>query len=122
MPVFARTPQFKHLAIPQQLFDVALVVHVDLSVLVWFFAIICMGAVQLMERFPGRWLYWQSTGFWCIAASTVLMALPSSQARELAPVPVVAPAVPAPTTTAVAVVVAAVAVPARVAAAAEAKP
>lgn len=74
VPVFARTPQFKHLGIPQQLFDVALVIHVDLSVLVWFFAMICMGATQMMERHAHRFPYWGKAGFACVALATVLMA------------------------------------------------
>lgn len=40
--VVARTPQFKEMPLFIRLFHEALVVHVDLSVLVWFLAIACM--------------------------------------------------------------------------------
>ena len=75
IPVVGRTPQLKHLGVMQQLFDVALVVHVDLSVLVWSFAMTCMGAAALMARHAARWPYWQNAGFYCAALATVLMAL-----------------------------------------------
>lgn len=74
VPVIGRTPQLKSLNVMQHFFDVALVIHVDLSVLMWSFSMICMGAALLMERFPGRWLYWQNAGFWCMAVATALMA------------------------------------------------
>ncbi|MFZ4541600.1 MAG: cbb3-type cytochrome c oxidase subunit I [Rickettsiales bacterium] len=74
VPVIGRTPQLKNLPIFQQLFDVALVVHVDLSVLIWFFSMICMGAALLMEKHSARWPYWGKAGFWCTAIATLLMA------------------------------------------------
>ena len=43
VPVAGRTPQLKALNIMQQLFDVALVVHVDLSVLIWSLAMLGLG-------------------------------------------------------------------------------
>lgn len=75
VPVIARTPQLKSLGVMQDFFDVALVVHVDLSVLVWFFAMICMGASLLMQRERIHWPYWGEAGFACAATATVLMAL-----------------------------------------------
>ncbi|MES2984902.1 MAG: hypothetical protein V4735_06935 [Pseudomonadota bacterium] len=75
VPVLARTPQLKALGLSQQFFDVALVVHVDLSVLVWFFAMICMGAAWVMERDGTGWLYWPKAAFACVATATLLMAL-----------------------------------------------
>jgi cytochrome c oxidase subunit I len=75
VPVVARTPQLKGLGVVQHFFDVALVVHVDLSVLVWFFAMICMGMAGMMQRHATNWPYWGAAGFACVAVSTVLMAL-----------------------------------------------
>lgn len=75
VPVIGRTPQLKELGVMQRFFDVALVIHVDLSVLVWFLSMICMGASWLMERQPGRFPYWQRAGFACVLLATVLMAL-----------------------------------------------
>lgn len=74
VPVIGRTPQFKSLPIAQQLFDVALVVHVDLSVLVWFLAMLGMGVATIMVRHASRWPLWQAAGFWCTAVATGLMA------------------------------------------------
>lgn len=75
VPVVARSPQLKSLGVMQNLFDVALVVHVDLSVLVWFFAMLCMGASVLMERVQAQWPYWGEVGFACCALATLLMTL-----------------------------------------------
>lgn len=75
VPVVARTPQLKGLNVMQHFFDVALVVHVDLSVLVWFFAMVCMGAAGMMQRHAAKWPYWGAAGFWCVALATLLMAL-----------------------------------------------
>ena len=50
--VLSRTPQVNQWFLVADFFRVALVVHVDLSVLVWFFAMICMGASLLMEKHP----------------------------------------------------------------------
>ena len=74
VPVIGRTPQLKSLPIAQKLFDVALVVHVDLSVLIWFLAMLCMGVAGLMTRHAARWPLWQGAGFWAVAVATVLMA------------------------------------------------
>lgn len=74
VPVVARTPQLKGLGVVQRFFDVALVVHVDLSVLVWFFSMICMGAAWMMENHRARWPYWGEAGFACAALATLLMA------------------------------------------------
>lgn len=70
--VAARTPQ---LAIFGDLFSVALVVHVDLSVLVWFLCIGCYGWSRLAAAHGPNIPYWQSGGFWCATAATALIAL-----------------------------------------------
>lgn len=70
--VAARTPQ---LAAFQNLFSVALVVHVDLSVLVWFLAIAGM-LIAYNENARGiRWPYFQPVAFWTSAVATALIAL-----------------------------------------------
>lgn len=74
IPVVARTPQLKGLGIMQQLFDVALVVHVDLSVLIWFFAMLGMGVALMMERYSEGWPYWGKAAFGMTALSTALIA------------------------------------------------
>lgn len=71
--VAARTPQ---LAAFKELFGVSLVVHVDLSVLMWFLAMAGMGWALLVEQSPvKRWSYWQGAGFWTVATATALIAL-----------------------------------------------
>lgn len=70
--VSARAPQLKAFT---HLFDMSLVVHVDLSVLVWFLAI---GGVMIsyLGNASGRTLpYFQGGAFWCAAAGTACMAL-----------------------------------------------
>lgn len=73
--VIGRTPQLKALEIVQQFFAVALVVHVDLSVLVWF---LCIGGVgwSLITRQLGLApVYWARTGFVTVAVGAGLIAL-----------------------------------------------
>lgn len=70
--VAARTPQ---LAAFQNLFSVALVVHVDLSVLVWFLAIAGMLLAYGDNARGPRWPLFQPAAFWTTAAATALMAL-----------------------------------------------
>jgi cytochrome c oxidase subunit 1 len=75
--VAARTPQ---LATLTQLFSVALVVHVDLSVLIWFLCIGGMGWSALIARAGKPWPYWQPAAFYLVLTATVLIALsPLSQ-------------------------------------------
>lgn len=74
VPVISRTPQLQALSVVQQFFSVALVVHVDLSVLIWFLAMLGMGAASLMADHNARWPYWSKAGFLATAAATVLMA------------------------------------------------
>ena len=71
--VVARTPQ---LAMLHDLFGVALVVHVDLSVLVWFLAVMGAGMAGFIARYqtvpvpvlmPASW--------WCMALGTAAIAL-----------------------------------------------
>jgi cytochrome c oxidase subunit 1 len=73
--VVARTPQLAALTVFQQLFSVALVIHVDLSVLMWFLAMLGMGCALLMEKYPAAWLYWPKAAWCTIAAATAAMAL-----------------------------------------------
>lgn len=75
VPVIGRTPQLKDLSIVQQLFDVALVVHVDLSVLVWFLAMLMMGASGLLEARAGRAPAWLWGSFLATTLATALIAL-----------------------------------------------
>ena len=70
--VLARTPQ---LAMVTELFSVALVIHVDLSVMLWFLAMLGMGVSLMMERAPPVWHVWLTGSFCTIAAATLLMAL-----------------------------------------------
>ena len=74
VPVIGRTPQFKDLPVAQRFFDVALVIHVDLSVMIWFFSMICMGGALMMQEHQSRWPYWGKAGFWCCAIATLLIA------------------------------------------------
>lgn len=73
--VVARTPQLKQFSIVQGLFDVALVVHVDLSVLMWFLAILGMGLAGIMQRHDHRWPIWPKAAIGTFAAATLMMAL-----------------------------------------------
>lgn len=73
--VVARTPQLKELAVVQSLFNVALVVHVDLSVLFWFFSVLGMGIAGLMAPFREPFTQWSKTAFYTIAAATALLTL-----------------------------------------------
>lgn len=73
--VIARTPQFKELTLFQQLFSVALVVHVDLSVLMWFIAVLGIGTAQIAMRYGGNVMLFSKAGFYTIAGATALMAL-----------------------------------------------
>lgn len=70
--VMARTPQ---LAVFTQLFSVALVVHVDLSVLVWFLAIAGMLWSYVVNAHTAPLPYFQAAAFWVSAAGTALIAL-----------------------------------------------
>ncbi len=73
--VVARTPQLKQIPILQGLFDVALVVHVDLSVLVWFLCILGMGVAGIMQRHDFRFPYWSKAAFFTATAATLAMTL-----------------------------------------------
>ena len=75
VPLAGRSPDLAFLHMTQLFFDVMLVVHVDLSTMVWFFAAICMGGALLMERHAVQWPYWGKAGFWCTALATLVMAL-----------------------------------------------
>lgn len=70
--VAARTPQ---LAAFTELFSVGLVIHVDLSVLVWFLCIGGVGWTALVTKHGTPWPYWLSGGFWTVMAATALIAL-----------------------------------------------
>lgn len=68
-----RMPQLKDVEILTRLFRVALVVHVDLSVLMWFVSVAAMGWALLLPQ--PRYSQWRRAGFFTIAAATALMAL-----------------------------------------------
>lgn len=73
--VAARTPQLKSLPVMSRLFHEALVVHVDLSVLVWFLSIACLlwGRITSHER---CWLpYIEESALICMALGTLAIAL-----------------------------------------------
>jgi cytochrome c oxidase subunit 1 len=70
--VMARTPQLSML---KELFSVALVVHVNLLVLVWFLALAGMCWAYLANRSGKAWPYFQGGAFWTTAAGAALMAL-----------------------------------------------
>jgi len=73
--VAARAPQLKAIGLSQDLFNMALVVHVDLSVLVWFLAVIgAYLSVQLHNQ-TMRWLYAEPAAFWSFAAGALFMTL-----------------------------------------------
>lgn len=74
IPVIGRTPQLKGLGVMQQLFDVALVVHVNLSVYIWFLAMLGMGLSLMMERHRAAWGMWLKAGFGVTALAALLMA------------------------------------------------
>lgn len=68
-----RMPQLKDVEILTRLFRVALVVHVDLSVLMWFVAIAGMGWALLLPQ--PRYAQWRRAGFYTIGAATLLIAV-----------------------------------------------
>jgi cytochrome c oxidase subunit 1 len=71
--VIARTPQ---LAAFKELFSVALVIHVDLSVLVWFLAVMCTGLSLFISKHEQEPLpVVQPTAWWSAAAGTVLITI-----------------------------------------------
>ncbi len=70
--VSARTPQ---LAAFKNLFSVSLVVHVDLSVLVWFLAVGAMMMSYLINTKANTLPYFQAGAWGCAATATALMTL-----------------------------------------------
>ena len=68
-----RMPQLKEIEWLPRLFRVALVVHVDLSVLMWFIAVAGMGWALLLPQPCYR--PWRRAGFYAVAAATGLIAL-----------------------------------------------
>lgn len=71
--VIARTPQLAGL---KELFSVALVVHVDLSVLVWFVAIMGVGMSQFIQTYRAEPLpVLNSVAWWSAAIGTALITL-----------------------------------------------
>lgn len=83
--VIARTPQLAKLQLFQDLFHVSLVVHVDLSVLVWFLAMTSLLWSWLRAYVGGEPLpYFEAASWWCMAAGTLLIAAaPLSSEREV---------------------------------------
>lgn len=73
--VVARTPGLASMELFQQLFHVSLVIHVDLSVLVWFLAIIGMCWAILRDRLAQPGLpYFDGAALGCVALGIVAMA------------------------------------------------
>jgi hypothetical protein len=71
--VIARTPQ---LAAFKELFSVALVVHVDLSVLVWFLAVMCTGMALFIQAHQKESLpVIAPAAWWCAAIGTAMITL-----------------------------------------------
>lgn len=71
--VIARTPQLAGL---KELFSVALVVHVDLSVLVWFVAVMCVGMSTFIHTYQKEPLpVIAPAAWWTAAIGTALMTL-----------------------------------------------
>ncbi len=74
--VVGRTPQLAQLQLFQDLFHVSLVVHVDLSVLVWFLAMTCFAWSWLRDAMqPTPMPYFDLASWSCMAAGMLLMAL-----------------------------------------------
>jgi heme/copper-type cytochrome/quinol oxidase subunit 1 len=73
--VIARTPQLKELALFQQLFSVALVIHVDLSVLSWFLAMIALYLSLYLEGVIARIPYAEASAFGCMLLGLVCLTL-----------------------------------------------
>lgn len=74
--VVARTPGLASMETFQQLFHVSLVIHVDLSVLVWFLAIIGTCWSILRDRLAHEGIpYFDTTGLVCVGLGIVAMAL-----------------------------------------------
>lgn len=83
--VVARTPQLAALTLFKDLFGKSLVIHVDLSVLVWFLAAAGMGWHLIPETNPRNWhclRYMRASGLWIFLAGTVLMALSLAMGGE----------------------------------------
>lgn len=75
--VIARTPQLAELTLFKDLFGKSLVIHVDLSVLVWFLAATGMLWHLIPDEQPRSWLclrYMRAAALWVFPAGTVLMA------------------------------------------------
>ena len=68
----SRTPLMQELMPGSNFFKVALVVHVDLSVVIWFFA--CTGMLWSVFGAP-RESTWNKTAFWLAVVGTVLISI-----------------------------------------------
>lgn len=75
VPVVGRTPQLQALGVGQMLFDVALVVHVDLSVLVWSLAMLGLGISLTLPRLGARTPVWPQAAVIAAIVATALIAL-----------------------------------------------
>lgn len=73
--VVARTPQLQGVPGVAALFPVALVIHVDLSVLFWFLAALGAQAAALTVRARPQWAWWTQAGWGCFAAAMAALAL-----------------------------------------------
>lgn len=70
--VLSRTPYLQNLFPVADFFRVALVVHVDLSVLVWFIA---LAGILWSLNCPARGMVWGKLALWLCAAGAALMTL-----------------------------------------------
>lgn len=73
--VVARTPQLQMWQHMKELFQLSLVVHVDLSVLVWFLAMTSFLWSLLRARYGKEIPILDSASWWCMAAGMALIAL-----------------------------------------------
>jgi cytochrome c oxidase subunit I len=81
--VIARTPALAAIPLFKRLFHEALVVHVDLSVLVWFLAIACLMWSLLIDRAARVMPYVEKAAQWCFVGGIVgLCAAPLDPAGE----------------------------------------
>jgi len=73
--VVARTPQLQMWHATKELFQLSLVVHVDLSVLVWFLAMTSFLWSMLRARFGKEFAVFDGASWWCMAGGMALIAL-----------------------------------------------
>ena len=70
-----RSPKIGDSSLLNRLFHEALVIHVDLSVLVWFLAIFCLMLSQLLKQANQPLPYLEEGALWCFALGTAAITL-----------------------------------------------